>query len=263
MQIYDSHTHLNDDPFYDDVPAFLARAAHLGVTQLNIVGSNRQLNARALKLSQTYPNLHAIVGWHPEDAAAYHDQAVTELKQQLAQPTVVGLGEIGLDYVNGIADHQRQAAVFAAQVALAKQFDLPIVIHSRDALADTYALMKRVGLGPAGGVMHSFSGDATWAARFLALGFDLSFSGVASFNRATDVQAAVQATPLDRLMVETDAPYLTPTPYRGKQNEPAYTYYVVQAVAQLKGLSPDQVAAATFANAARRFRKAGVSSDQN
>lgn len=258
MQIYDSHTHLNDDPFYDDVPAFLARASHLGVTQMNIVGSNAKLNGRARQLAHTYPHLHAIIGWHPEDADHYTEAAANQLVADLADPAVVGLGEIGLDYVNGISDRDRQATVFAAQVALAKQFNLPIVIHCREALDDTYAIMRQLGLGPDGGVMHSFSGDAEWARRFLALGFDLSFSGVASFNRAQAVHEAVRATPLDRLLVETDAPYLTPMPYRGKQNEPAYTYYVVQAVAKLKDLAPEVVAQASFQNAARRFKRAGV-----
>lgn len=253
-QIYDSHTHLNDTPFYDDVPAFENRAAHYGVTQMNIVGSNAVLNQRALTLGRQYPNLHPIIGWHPEDIKDFSAAAKAELWQQLQDPRVVAVGEIGLDYYNDQqSPHDRQQALFAEQLEWARQLKLPVSIHCREALADTYALLKAAHVDEFGGVMHSFNGSPEWAVKFMDLGMAISFSGVASFGSAEEVHAAVRAVPLSRLLVETDAPYLTPAPYRGKQNEPAFTKFVVDAIAKLKGLAPERVAYQTYHNAKRLF----------
>ncbi|WP_242361546.1 TatD family hydrolase [Limosilactobacillus antri] len=255
-QVYDSHTHLNDDPFYDDVPAFIDRAAHYGVTQLNIVGSNAKLNQRALALGQRYPNLHPIIGWHPEDIREFDAAAQAQLWQQLQDPRVVAIGEIGLDYYNDQqSPHDQQQAAFAQQLDWARQLGLPVSIHCREALADTYALLKDAHVDEFGGVMHSFNGSPDWAAKFMELGMAISFSGVASFGSAEEVHAAVRAVPLSRMMVETDAPYLTPAPYRGKQNEPAFTKFVVDAISELKQLAPEQVAYRTYQNASRLFLK--------
>lgn len=263
-QVYDSHTHLNDGPFYDDVAAFIARADHYGVTAMNIVGSNRQLNDRAIDLGHRYPNLHPIVGWHPEDLATFNAAEAAHLKKQLGDPTVVGVGEIGLDYYNDQhSPHDQQWTLFEQQLQWARELDLPVSIHCRDALKDTYAILKNAHLDEFGGVMHSFNGSPEWAARFMDLGMAISFSGVVSFKNATDVHAAALATPLDRMMVETDAPYLTPKPYRGKQNEPAFTKFVVDAIAELKGVDAERVAYHTYHNAARLFLKDGVQDEQD
>ncbi|MDM8334038.1 TatD family hydrolase [Limosilactobacillus panis] len=256
LRVYDSHTHLNDDPFYDDVPAFEDRAAHYGVTQMNIMGSNAKLNDRALKLGDRYANLHPIIGWHPEDIRDFDPAARKRLWHQLHTPGVVAVGEIGLDYYNDEhSPHDQQQAIFAEQLEWARQLQLPVSIHCREALADTYALLKAAHVADFGGVMHSFNGSPEWAAKFLNLGMAISFSGVASFGNATAVHDAVRAVPLDRLMVETDAPYLTPAPYRGKQNEPAFTRFVVEAVASLKQVPVERVAEQTYQNAQRMFLK--------
>lgn len=255
LTIYDSHTHLNDDAFYDDVPAFMARAQHYGVVEMNMVGSNRVLNERALRLAHDYPGLHAVVGWHPEDAKDYDDTARYELEQQLADPEVVGIGEIGLDYHWDTTPVDVQKRVFKEQLAMARNLHLPISIHCREALADTYEILKQAHLEDFGGVMHSFAGDAEWAQKFLDLGMDLSYSGVVSFHKTTDVHAAAQVTPLDRIMVETDAPYLTPMPYRGKENEPAFCYYTVLALSELLAATPQTIADASRQNARRLFKE--------
>lgn len=255
LQIYDSHTHLNDDCFYDDVPAYLARARHYGVVEMNMVGSNHQLNTRALRLAREYSGLHAVVGWHPEDAKDFDQAAQDELISQLQDPEVVGIGEIGLDYHWDTSPKAVQKRVFADQLELARKFQLPVAIHCREALADTYEILKAHHVSDFGGVMHSFAGDAKWAQKFLDLGMDLSYSGVVSFHKAADIHAAAQATPLDRLMVETDAPYLTPMPYRGKQNEPAFTYFTVLAVADLLGEEAATIADASWTNAKRLFKE--------
>ena len=255
LQIYDSHTHLNDDCFFSDVPAYMARARHYGVVEMNMVGSNQVLNDRAMQLAHDYAGLHAVVGWHPEDAKNYDLAAQQKLRQQLVDPAVVGIGEIGLDYHWDTSPRDVQKRVFREQLELAREFDLPVSIHCREALADAYTILKEAHVGDFGGVMHSFAGDAEWARKFLDLGMDLSYSGVVSFHKATDVHAAAKVTPLDRLMVETDAPYLTPMPYRGKQNEPAFTYFTLLALAELRVDQPQTVANASWQNAHRLFKE--------
>ncbi|MBB1079019.1 TatD family hydrolase [Limosilactobacillus sp. STM2_1] len=253
-QIYDSHTHLNDDAFYDDVPAFIDRAAHYGVTEMNIVGSNRELNQRALKLGHRYDNLHPIIGWHPEDIAGWNESTKRELQQQLRDPLVVGIGEIGLDYYNDDhSPHQQQQDIFMEQLIWARKLHLPVSIHCRDALADTYDILSNAHIDEFGGVMHSFNGSAAWAEKFMALGMMISFSGVVSFKNAIEVHEAAQVVPLEKMMVETDAPYLTPLPYRGKQNEPGFTKFTVDTIAALKQVDAGKVAYKTFENARRLF----------
>lgn len=253
-QVYDSHTHLNDDAFYNDVPAFEARAAHYGVTEMNIVGSNTVLNERAIKLAHEYDNLHAIIGWHPEDIRSYNDQTEAILLQQLRDPKVVGIGEIGLDYFNDEqSPHDRQQEIFAHQLAIARQLKLPVSIHVRDALDDAYEILRNSHIDEFGGVMHSFNGSPEMAMKFMDLGMAISFSGVVSFKTAEEVHQAALAVPLDRMMVETDAPYLTPIPYRGKENEPGFTKFVVDAIAKLKDVDAELVAYKTFHNAQRLF----------
>lgn len=257
--IYDSHTHLNDEAFYDDVPAFIDRAAHYGVTEMNIVGSNEILNERALALGHRYANLHPLIGWHPEDIAAWNVETKQILRQQLNDRIVVGIGEIGLDYYNDEhSPHDQQWEVFREQLDWAREMNLPVSIHCRDALADTYEILKESHVGEFGGVMHSFNGSAAWAEKFLSLGMAISFSGVVSFKRATEVHEAAVAVPLDRMLVETDAPYLTPQPYRGKQNEPGFTKFTVDSIANLKQVAAEKVAYQTFNNARQLFKERGL-----
>jgi len=254
VRIFDSHTHLNDEAFINDVPKYLAQAKALDVVRMAIVGSNTQLNADAIKLAETYPELVAIVGWHPEDSKNYDAAAEKLLIEQLQHPKVVALGEIGLDYHWDTSPRETQRRIFARQVAIAKDMQLPISVHNRDAFADTYKILKAADIRDTGGVMHSFNGDPEWLKRFLDLGMHISYSGVASFKHTDDVHEAVKQTPAESLLVETDAPYLTPEPYRGKQNEPGFTRYVVEAVAKLRETTPDEIAAQTYQNAEDLFK---------
>lgn len=253
MRVYDSHTHLNDDAFFDDVPKWIKRAENLGVVEMNIVGSNKKLNDRALQLAEQYPQLHAIVGWHPEDAKNYDQAAEDELIANLKKPLVVGLGEIGLDYHWDTSPRDVQRRVFARQLEIAKELNVPVSIHCRDAFEDAYPLLKEAHVGDFGGVMHSFNGDPEWLHKFLDLGMHISYSGVASFKNAKEVHESVKQTPLDRLLVETDAPYLTPEPHRGEQNEPGYSRFVVMAVAKWKEMDPVEVARDAYKNTQRLF----------
>ena len=252
--LFDSHTHLNAEQFNDEIPETVERAKELGVTEMAVVGFETPTIEKSLALSQTYEGIYSIIGWHPTEAGSYTKEIEEKLIQQLTLPKVVALGEIGLDYhwMEDLKDVQNK--VFRRQIAIAKEMNLPISIHTREALEDTYKVLKEEDIRSIGGIMHSFSGDDEWAKRFLDLGMHVSFSGVVSFKNAPEVQAAAKVVPLDKLLVETDAPYLAPMPYRGKRNEPGYTRYVAEKVAELRDLSLAEIAQQTTENAHRLFR---------
>lgn len=245
---YDSHAHLNDDAFYDEIPAYIARAHEFKVMEMNVVGYDAIGNERALAIARQYPGVHAILGFQPEDTPKFNADELANLAQQLQDPAVVGVGEIGLDY-HWDTPVAPQKAAFSAQLDLAKQLNLPVAVHSRDAMDDVYTMLKAAGVGDFGGVIHSFTGDVEDAKRFLDLGMYLSFSGIVTFKNAKDIQAAAKIVPLDRILVETDAPFLAPAPYRGKQNEPAFVKYVIDELAAQLDLDPKVLAGQTTANA--------------
>ena len=252
--IFDSHTHLNAEQFNEDIPETIARANELGVTEMAIVGFDYPTIEKSLALSQEYEHLYSIIGWHPTEAGSYDRQAEQYIEERLELPKVVTYGEIGLDYYWMEDPKDVQEKVFRRQIAIAREHQLPISIHNRDATEDTYRILKDEKVQNIGGIMHSFGGDSEWAKRFLDLGMHLSFSGVVTFKKALEVQEAAKIVPLDRLLVETDAPYLAPVPYRGKRNEPGYTRYVVEKIAELREMTVAEVAKQTRDNAHRLFR---------
>lgn len=253
MKIFDTHTHLNAEQFKDDIPETIARAYELGLSEMAVVGFDTPTIDKSLELSQTYPEIYSIIGWHPTEAGSYTPAIEENLQTLLTRDKVVALGEIGLDYYWMEDPKEVQEKVFRRQIAIARENHLPISVHTREALEDTYRILKDEKIHQVGGIMHSFSGDEYWAEKFLDLGMELSFSGVVTFKKATDVQAAAKMVPLDRFLVETDAPYLAPVPYRGKRNEPGYTRYVVEKIAELKELPAEQIAKASRQNAYRLF----------
>lgn len=252
--IFDSHTHLNAEQFNEDIPETIQRAKELGISEMAVVGFDTPTIEKSLTLSKKYPFIYSIIGWHPTEAGSYSKEIEEDLQQKLTLPKVVALGEIGLDYHWMEDPKEVQDKVFRRQIAIAKEMNLPISIHMREAIEDTYQILKEEDVRDIGGIMHSYSGDAEWAKRFLELGMHLSFSGVVTFKKATDVQEAAQIVPLDKLLVETDAPYLAPVPYRGKRNEPGYTRYVVEKIAELRGVPFEELANQTRDNAHRLFR---------
>lgn len=253
MKIFDSHTHLNDEPYAGKEAAFVAHAKALHVVNMAIVGSDTKFNAGAIDLAARFANLYAIVGWHPEFSKDYTPEAEKVLMAQLELPKVVALGEIGLDYHWDTSPQDTQRRVFARQLAIAAEADLPVSIHTRDAFEDTYRILNDSKVRDFGGIMHSFTGDAETAKRFLDMGLYVSFSGMVTFKNAPLIQAAAKVIPDDQLLVETDAPYLTPAPNRGKPNEPGYTYYVVQKLAELRETTPEHIAEVTYRNARKVF----------
>lgn len=251
--IFDTHTHLNAEEFANNEAATVEHAQELGVSEMAVVGFNYPTIEKTQQLSQEYDNIYSIVGWHPTEAGSYNAEVENYLQNELTKEKVVALGEIGLDYHWMEDPKETQEKIFRRQIAVAREMNLPFSVHNREAMEDTYRILKDEKIHDIGGIMHSFNGDYEWAQRFLDLGMHLSYSGVVTFKKTTDVQEAAQKMPFDRMLVETDAPYLAPVPYRGKQNEPGYTRYVVEKIAELKGLSVEEVARQTTANAHRLF----------
>lgn len=253
IELFDTHTHLNVKQFDGRVAEELEFAKELGVTRCNVVGFDRETIDKAIELADYYPQIYLTLGWHPTEAATYDEEIEEYLRLVLKHPKVLALGEIGLDYYWMTADKETQKHVFKRQIELSKELDLPFVVHTRDALQDTYEIIREVGVGPRGGIMHSFSGTLEEAQAFIDLGMFISFSGVVTFKKAFELQEAAQMLPLDKILVETDAPYLAPVPKRGKENKTAYTRYVAEKIAELRGISVEEVAEATYSNAVRIF----------
>lgn len=253
ISIFDTHTHLNVENFIGKEDEELALAKEMGVTAHNVVGFDKETIEGALALANKYPEVYATIGWHPTEAGSYTKDIEEMIIANLENEKVIALGEIGLDYHWMEDPKEVQIEVFKRQIQLSKDYNLPFVVHTRDALEDTYQVIKEVGVGPCGGIMHSYSGSLDMAQKFIELGMLISFSGVVTFKKATDIQEAAQAIPLDKMLVETDAPYLAPVPKRGRENHTAYTRYVVDKIAQLRGLTSEEVATVTTANAKRIF----------
>ncbi|WP_099975259.1 TatD family hydrolase [Lactobacillus terrae] len=252
MKIFDTHTHLNDEAFAGKAKEYISRAAELDVDEMAIIGSNEEFNIEAIRLAQNYKQLYAVIGWHPEFADKYNED---QLINQIKLPEVVGIGEIGLDYHwPENPSHEIQKEVFIKQLSVARQYDMTVSIHCRDAFDDMYEILSNENISGMDIILHSFNGDVDWLNKFLDLGLWISYSGVSTFKNTKEVHESVKNTPLDRMLVETDAPYLSPEPYRGRQNEPAYTRYVVEAIAGYKDIGPTEVAQATYNNAHKVYK---------
>ncbi len=253
IRLFDAHTHLNDAAFFGREQYYLDRAQKMNVVKMAVAGQDERFNQRAVDLANQFDHVYAMVGYCPDVAKDFKTPQQNRLIEQLQLKKTVALGEIGLDYYWDASPRPVQRQVFADQLAIAHRLKIPVNIHLRDAFPDAYDILKESHVGEDGGVLHSFNGDHHWLHRFLDLGLMVSYSGVVSFTKAVDVHESAKETPLDRILIETDAPYLTPKPYRGRQNEPGYTAYVAQAIAQLKGLPIDQIAQATYENAERIY----------
>lgn len=253
--LIDSHCHLDDPQFDPDREAVIERARAAGVEQMLAIGTGQgppDLEA-GIRLADTDPRIYATVGVHPHDAGKAGSGTFERLGALLAHPKVVAVGEIGLDYHYDFSPREVQREVFRRQIAIARRAGAPIIIHTREAWTDTLALLREGWDAGLHGILHCFSGGPEEAEQALELGFYLSFAGVVTFPKALRVQEAARRTPADRLLVETDAPYLAPVPKRGKRNEPAYVVQTAHKVAELRGESPAQVAATTTENFRRLF----------
>jgi len=249
----DSHCHLGWEGAEDDPDTTVAQAREAGVEALVCVGTDLASSRRAVELADRHPEVRATVGLHPHEASRLDEEwdALAALARDRAD-VVAGIGEGGFDFFYEHSDRAAQEAAFRAQIALARDLDRALVIHSRDAWDDTFRVLGEVGVPPRT-VFHCFTGGPDEARRALELGAYVSFSGIVSFKNADDVRAAAAVVPLDRVLVETDAPYLAPVPYRGRPNRPAWVVEVGAALAAAAGRPVDEVAAATRRNAREVF----------
>ncbi len=258
----DTHCHLDFEQFDEDREEVIARALYAGLVRILNPAVDLPTSRRALALAEKYEFVYAAVGMHPNSALEWTDETTDALREMAAHPKVVAIGEIGLDYYWDDAPHDVQVYVFRAQLELAAELGLPVIIHNREAgmdilpmLTDWQAQLAAAGrpLAKHPGVLHSFSGTEAQAHQAIAANFYLGVTGPVTFKNAVDLQSLISNLPLTQLLIETDAPYLTPHPFRGKRNEPARVALVAGKIAELRSLPLDEVARVTGENAARLF----------
>ena len=253
MTLVDSHCHLDDSKFDDDREQVIERARAAGVDRMMAIGTGDgppDLEV-AIRQADRYPFVFATIGVHPHDASKATPETFDRLRELARHPKVLAVGEIGLDYHYDFSPRETQRAVFEKQLELAAEARKPIVIHTREAWDDTLAVLRAAWSGA--GIMHCFTGDARQAGEALEIGFHLSFGGVLTFPKADAVREAARIAPDDRLLVETDCPYLAPIPHRGKRNEPAFMVETVRRLADVRGRTPEEIAQLTTGNFERLF----------
>lgn len=248
MNWIDSHAHLNDEAFKLDVDQIIDNALEAGVKAILVPGFDLASSVKAVELAGKYPMLWAAVGVHPHDAKTWDQATATQLEQLLAETKVVAVGEIGLDYHYNYSTKEEQLKAFIEQINIAKSCRKPIIIHNREAHQDTLETLSREKPGDAGGVMHCFSGSGEMAAQFVQLGLHISFAGPLTFNNAVKLLETAAGISMERLLVETDSPYLAPHPHRGRRNEPAFVRLVGEKLAEIKKLAIAEVKSITAEN---------------
>ncbi|MEC2076582.1 TatD family hydrolase [Metabacillus fastidiosus] len=251
--LFDTHAHLNALQYENDVEEVIQRALDEGVSEIVVVGFDRETIERAMELIEEYDFIYAAIGWHPVDAIDMTDKDLQWIRELSEHPKVVAIGEMGLDYYWDKSPKDIQKEVFRKQIALAKEVKLPIIIHNRDATADVVAILEEEGASEVGGIMHCFTGSLEVAKQCMDMNFYISFGGPVTFKNAKKPKEVVQEIPLDRLLIETDCPYLTPHPFRGKRNEPGYVKYVAEEIAKLRNLSYEEIAKKTSDNGKKIF----------
>ncbi|MDF2636707.1 MAG: hydrolase, TatD family [Pelosinus sp.] len=251
--LFDSHAHIDDEKFDADREEVIQRAIENGVTGIINVGACMASSARSIALAEKYKSVYAAVGIHPHDAINALEADYEQLAQWATLDKVVAIGEIGLDYYYDFSPRDVQHSVFVRQLDVARQTDKPFIIHDRDAHGDLLDILKKEAKGLKG-VLHCFSGSLEMAREVIKMGYYISIAGPVTFKNAAKLPEIVAKVPLERLLVETDCPYLTPQPYRGKRNEPAYVKLVAQQVADLRGMELTDLAKATSENVRSLFK---------
>ncbi len=244
----DSHAHLDMPEFDGDRREVIDRALAGGLTAVITIGIDAASSQKAVELARENGALFATAGCHPHEAGSCGPPELDQLARIAGEPKVVAWGEIGLDYFRNYAPREDQQAVFDRQLELAADFGLPVIIHARDSHPDVLPRLARRGRGPRQGVIHCFSGNLELALEYIALGYFISIPGTVTYPKAADVREVAAGIPLERLLIETDAPYLAPVPKRGRRNEPLYVTYTAAEIARLRHLKPEQVASRTAEN---------------
>jgi len=250
--VIDSHAHLEMSPFDRDRDQVVRRAREAGVEIIVTVGTTVEDCRKALEITRRYPGVYAVIGIHPHEVKDIDGGTYDSLKKMASREKVVAYGEIGLDFFRNLSPRETQIRRFGEQLELASELNLPVVIHDREAHRETLDQLKG-WKGARRGVIHCFSGDYAMAKQCIGMGFYISIPGTVTFGKNETLRAIVRDLPLDSLLVETDCPYLTPNPFRGRRNEPAYVVHTAKKVAEIKGKSFEEVAAATTANAKAVF----------
>lgn len=258
MQLVDSHCHINFEPLIDDLPGLLERAKQNQVSHMLCVSVNLEEFPQVLGLAHRYPHIVASVGVHP----CYTDCEEPDVDQLVAladDPNIVAIGETGLDYFRTEGDLTWQRDRFARHIETARITGKPLIIHTREAADDTMSMLKELGAAEAGGVMHCFAEDWKTAEKALDIGFYISFSGIVTFKSAEQLREVARKVPMDRVLVETDSPYLAPVPKRGKTNEPSYVRHTAEFLADLRGMPLEEIAGITTKNFFTLFPGANLS----
>ena len=252
-KIFESHAHYDDEAFDQDREELLGKIQQQGIEYIINIGANIDSSKTTVDLTEKYPFLYGAVGVHPSDTAELDEQKICWLKLQCERPKIVAVGEIGLDYYWDEPERPVQRKWFCRQLELAREVKLPVVIHSRDAAKDTLTIMKEMHAEEIGGVIHCFSYSKEMAEEYLKLGFYIGVGGVVTFNNAKKLKEAVEFLPMDKILLETDSPYLSPVPNRGKRNSSLNLPYIARQIAELKGISYEQVVEITNRNARKLF----------
>lgn len=243
---FDTHVHLNSDELFGNLDDYINRALENNVSYMMVVGYNLASSKKAIEIAEQYDFIYAAVGIGPNDCIDVKDEDYDQLDMMLTHQKVIALGEVGLDYYWDFVPKEIQLEVFSKQIELAKKHNIPLVIHSRDAMNDTYELLKA---GQHFGIMHCYSGSLEMAERFISIGFYISLAGPVTFKNAKVPKEVAKNININKLLIETDCPYLTPHPYRGKLNEPANVMYIAMEIANLKSMEIEDVARITTFNA--------------
>ena len=254
MMLFDSHCHVDEPKFDEDRDEVLARMAANGVTRYAVVGSDMETSAHCVAFAAAHPGAVAVVGIHPHEAKGYKPENLQALADWYTSEQAVAIGETGLDYFYDLSPRDVQKNVCAAQLNLAYELGAPVVFHIRDAHGDMLDLLRAHKGRLPGGIVHCYSGSWESAKEYLNLGYYISFAGPVTFKKAPHLQQVAVNVPQDRLLIETDSPYLTPVPLRGQRNEPAYVRYVLEKQAEVHGVSAEELAQITTQNAMRLYR---------
>ncbi|GEN55358.1 TatD family hydrolase [Halobacillus faecis] len=251
--LFDTHVHLNADQFEEDLEDTIERAQEAGVKYMTVVGFDRKTIPKAMDIAERYEDIYAAVGWHPVDAIDMTEEDLHWIEELSQHPKVVAIGEMGLDYHWDKSPKDVQKEVFRKQIRLAKKVKMPIVIHNREATDDIVEILKEENAAEVGGIMHCYSGPVETAFECIDMNFMISLGGPVTFKNAKLPKEVAKAVDLKHLLVETDCPFLAPHPNRGKRNEPAYVQLVVEQIAELKGISYEEVSKTTTSNALEFF----------
>lgn len=254
MQFIDTHVHLNADQYDEDLEQVISRAREKGVQKMVVIGFDTKTIKRAMALAEADPDIYAVVGWHPVDAVDCTEEDLKWIEELAAHDKVVGIGETGLDYYWDKSPKDVQQELFRKHIRLAQRVKLPLIIHNREATADVLRILREEEAELTGGIMHCFGGSVETAREAIRLNFMISLGGPVTFKNAKTPKEVAKEIELEHLLIETDAPYLAPHPFRGKRNEPSYVPLVAEEIARLKEISVEEVAKITTQNAEKFFR---------